>query len=101
MDDLLKRVADAGLALDRAEEAVEAGEHGAAREALDEVDEALAGLRERWPGMSAAERTLVGRTAAPLRARLDAARRRVAPLRAVSEAAPEVDPEQDEPPPAA
>ena len=105
MDDLLKRVADAGLALGAAEEALEAGEHSAARDAIDEAEAVLADLRARWPSMSAAERALVGRTASPLRARLEAARRRVAPLRAVSDAPAEVDPEQDTdpegPPPAA
>ena len=105
MDDLLKQLADAGLAVGAAEEAVEAGEHGAAREAIDRADEALADLRSRWPQMQAPERDLVGRTAGPLRARLDAVRRQVTPLRAVSQGAPEVDPEQDvepeAPPPAA
>ncbi|HYF28087.1 MAG TPA: hypothetical protein VD931_20250 [Baekduia sp.] len=95
MDDLLKRLADAGLAMEAAEAALEAGEHQAARDALDEADSQLALLRDRWPSMGAAERALVGRTAAPLRARLDAGRRRVAPLRAVSDAPVEVDPEQD------
>lgn len=101
MDELLKRVADASLAVGTAEEALEAGEQQAARDAIDEADALLAELRSRWPSMSSAERTLVGRTASPLRERLEAARRRVAPLRAVSDGAPEDDPEQDEPPPAA
>jgi hypothetical protein len=95
MDDLLKRVAEAGLALGAAEEALEEGRSSVARDALDETDEILAELRGRWPQMNGAERAMVGRTAAPLRGRLEAARRRVPPLRAVSESAPEVDPEQD------
>ncbi|WP_205695943.1 hypothetical protein [Conexibacter sp. SYSU D00693] len=107
MDDLLKRVADAGLHVTAAEEALDAGERQSAEDALDAADAELTALRERWPAMGAAERTVVGRTAGPVRARLDAARKRLPPVRAVSQAPVEVDPEQDEapeddgPPPAA
>jgi hypothetical protein len=45
--------------------------------------------------MSPAERTLVGRTAAPLRSRLDAAQARLPRRSALSEGAPESDPEED------
>lgn len=95
MDELLKRVADAGLAVGAAEEALERGEPSAARDAVDEADAVLADLRASWPGMDAAQRALVGRTAAPIRQRLEDARRRLPPLRAVSQAAAEVDPEQE------
>ncbi len=105
MDDLLKRVADGAMAVGTAEEALERGEPSAAREAVDEADAVLADLRAKWPGMDAAQRALVGRTAAPVRDRLEAVRRALPPLRAVSEAPVDVDPEQDVdpdgPPPAA
>ena len=72
VDVYLKLLADAGLALADAEEAAGAGENGQAGEAIDRSDEALTALRDAWAAMSPAERTLVGRTAAPaMRARLD------------------------------
>jgi hypothetical protein len=95
MDELLKRLAEASLAQDAAEEALEEGEATQASEHLDEVDAILADLRDRWKDMSAPERKIVGSNAAPLRERLDRARRRLPKRSALSEAAPEVDPEQE------
>src|SRR4029079_17752722 len=71
VDVYLKLLADAGLALADAEEAAGAGENGQAAEATDGWNETLTALRDAWGAMSPAERTLVGRTAAPMRARLD------------------------------
>jgi hypothetical protein len=95
MDDLLKLAADAGHDVSLAEEALEEGAHDSARDALDRALETLAALRERWPGMSPAERAVVGASAKAVRGRLDAAAGRVPPRRALSEGAPEVDSEQE------
>lgn len=95
MDELLKRLAEASLALGAAEEALEESAAGTAEEHLDEADAILADLRARWKDMSRPERAIVGTNAAPLRERLDAARRRIPKRSALSEAAPVVDPEED------
>jgi len=97
----LKVLAEASLAVERAEAAAGEGAFTAAREALDEAELELAELRGRWPAMSAAERTLVGRAAAPVRRRLDALAGRMPRSRALSDAAPEHDPEQERDPAAA
>ena len=97
----LKVLAEASLAVERAEAAAGDGAYTAAREALDEAELELAALRERWPAMSAAERTLVGRAAAPVRRRLDALAGRMPRSSALSDAAPEDDPEQERDPAAA
>ena len=98
MDEHLKLLAEAGLALSEAEDSIQADERGAASDALDRADAHLASLRERWTSMGAAERTIVGKAAAPLRTRLDAAHRQLKPRAALSQGAPERDPEQDEDP---
>ena len=97
----LKVLAEASLAVERAEAAAGDGAFTAAREALDEAELELAALRERWPTMSAAERTLVGREAAPVRRRLDTLAGRMPRSSALSDAAPEDDPEQERDPAAA
>src|ERR687887_2230395 len=97
----LKVLAEASLAVDRAETAAGDGAFTAAREAVDEAERELAVLRARWAGMSSAERTLVGRAAAPIRRRLDALSRRMPRASALSDAAPEEDPEQERDPAAA
>ena len=97
----LKVLAEASLAVERAEAAAGDGAFTAAREALDEAELELAALRERWPTMSAAERTLVGRAAAPVRRRLEALAGRMPRSSALSDAAPEDDPEQERDPAAA
>ena len=99
MDALLKELADASMALGAAEEALEEGAHTSARDQLDDAAARLGVLRERWPELSGAERALVGKTAAPLRTRLDAARARLPKAAALTEVAPApADPEEDEEP---
>jgi hypothetical protein len=99
MDALLKELADASMALGAAEEALEEGAFSRARDGLDDAAALLAALRARWPELSSAERSLVGRTAAPLRVRLDAARARLPKTSALSEIAPTPsDPEEEDEP---
>jgi hypothetical protein len=101
MDLDLKALAEASLAVERAEVAAGEGAFTAAREALDDAERQLVALRERWPTMGGAERALVGRAAAPIRRRLDAIARRVPRLSALSAATPEHDPEEEQDPAAA
>jgi hypothetical protein len=95
VDAYLKLLAEAGLELSAAEEAAGCGEIGQAGDALDRAGEALAGLRADWPAMTPAERAIVGRAAAPLRARLDDVRARLPKRVALSEGAPERDPDEE------
>ncbi len=95
MDALLKELADASMAVGAAEEALEEGARSSARDQADDAAARLAALRERWSELSAAERGIVGRTAAPLRARLDVVQARLPGAPALSEVAPEADPEQE------
>jgi hypothetical protein len=81
MDSVLKQLADAGLALAEADEAVAAGAHARAAERLDSAADALAGVRAAWPELGAGQRALVAGTATPLRRRLDRARALIAPPR--------------------
>lgn len=99
MDVLLKRLADASLSVDAAETAIADGATLTAVDALDAVDAELAELRAAWPGMKPAERTVIARPAAEIRARLDAARRRVPKVSALSEGTPESDPDEEGEPP--
>lgn len=108
MDAHLKRLAEIGLDLTAAEEALAEGANTTARDALDRAADGLAALRDAWPTLSAPEREVVGATAAPLRARLDAARGRLPRLVALAdvpdaERAPDPDDEtlDDPDPPAA
>ncbi|MEA2252629.1 MAG: hypothetical protein QOJ82_1134 [Solirubrobacteraceae bacterium] len=101
MDVELKMLADASLAVERAEAEAGEGAFTAAREALDEAERGLQALRERWPAMSAGERAVVGRAAGVVRERVDALARKLPRPVALSQAAPEHDPEQDEDPAAA
>lgn len=111
MDVHLKRLAEIGLELTAAEEALDEGANQTARAALDRAADGLDALRAAWPTLSAGERTVVGSTAAPFRARLDAARKRLPRLAAVADV-PDgervADPDEDDlgddaapPPPAA
>jgi len=95
VDALLKELADASMAVGDAEEALAEGANLTARERLDDAAATLATLRERWPTLSAAERGVVGKTAAPLRARLDAAQARLPKLSALREVPAEPDCEHD------
>ena len=101
VDGHLKLLAEVSLAVEWAETAVGDGGFTGAREALDEAEEGLQILRERWPEMGAAERALVGRAAGPVKQRLDAVAGRLPRPSALSEVAPEHDPEQEQDPAAA
>lgn len=98
MDALLKLAADAGVEVSAAETALEEGAAGTARDALDRADDALAALRERWPQMSAAERAVIGEAARVVRTRRDLLAARLPPVRTVTEADGEIDPEQESDP---
>ena len=98
MDALLKLAADAAVEVSAAETALAEGEAGEAREALDRADDALAALRERWSGMSAAERAVIGEAAGSVRARRDALAARMPATRTVSDGVAELDPEQERDP---
>jgi hypothetical protein len=91
MDAHLKLLADTALHVSAAEEALDAGDHAPAGEALARADEGLAELRSRWPSMTPQERALIGRAAGPVRARLDAARGRLARRGAPAERRPRQD----------
>ena len=95
MDAELKLLADTGLLVTEAEEALAAGDPGPARAALDRAGDGLAELRVRWPTLPASQRAVVGAAAGPVRARLDAALARLPRRVALSDATPEADPEQD------
>ena len=97
----LKLLAEVSLAVERAETAAGDGGFTGAREALDEAEAGLQVLRERWPEMGAAERALVGRAAAPVKQRLDAVALRLPRPSALTQAAPEHDPEEEQDPAAA
>lgn len=101
MDAHLKHLADTALEIGVAEEALDAGDPGPARPALERAQGGLAVLRSRWPEMSATERAVVGRAAGPVRARLDAALARLPPRAALSEGSPEHDADEDVDPTAA
>ena len=95
MDDHLKLLAEASLDVTAAEEALDESAFHTARERLDSVDVKLEELRRRWLAMGAAERALITPAAKEIRARLDAAARRVPKVSALSQGSDEVDPEQE------
>jgi hypothetical protein len=101
VDEHLKLLADTALDVTAAEEALDGGDPGTARAAIERAQAGLSDLRGRWPAMGPAERTLVGRAAAPVRTRLDAAAARLPKRIALSEAPPERDAEEDVDPAAA
>ncbi|MCW3038114.1 MAG: hypothetical protein JWM31_19 [Solirubrobacterales bacterium] len=88
MDAHLKSLANISMALSAAEEFLDDSANLNARDQLDAAAEGLSELRGRWPEMSPAERTVVGKTAAPLRDRLDAGRARLPKLSALTQVAP-------------
>jgi DNA-binding transcriptional MerR regulator len=99
VDLALRTLADAGLALDAAEEALAAGEATVAEERLAEVDDQLAAVRERWADLSPAARAVTGPAGKQVRERRDALAKRLPKRRALSEAAPTApDPDEDRPP---
>jgi hypothetical protein len=101
MDAELKLLAEASLAVERAESAAGEGAFTGAREALDEAAHRLEDLRRRWATMPAGTRAVVGPTAATVRVRGDALAAKLPRPTALSLAAPEHDPEEDEDPAAA
>ncbi|HYV14920.1 MAG TPA: hypothetical protein VE972_02745 [Conexibacter sp.] len=98
MDALLKLAADAGVEVSAAEAALEDGTPAAARDALDRADDALAALRDRWPQMSPAERSVIGEAAAAIRRRRDEVAARVPAARPLTDGIAELDPEQERDP---
>jgi hypothetical protein len=95
VDTALRTLADAALALDAAEEALDAGEPTAAEEHLATIDAALATVREAWPALSQPARAVVGPAGKDVRARHDALARRLPKRRALSDGTPET-PDPDE-----
>jgi hypothetical protein len=99
VDVALRALADAGLALDAAEEALGADEATVAEERIAEVDEHLASVRAQWPELSAAARAVAGPTGRSVRERRDSLAGRLPKRRALSETAPTApDPEEDRDP---
>jgi len=98
MDVLLKLAADAGVEVSAAEVAIDAGDFGEAREALDRAEDALAALREQWPAMSAAERSVIGDAAVAVRTRRDLLAARLPAVGTVTDGVAELDPEQERDP---
>lgn len=97
----LKQLGDVGLAVAEAEAAAAEGAHQGAQDALERTDLLLGQLREAWPGMSAAERRVVGPAARSVRERRDAVAARLPRRRALTEVPAEEDPEQERDPEAA
>lgn len=95
MDAALRTLADAGLALDAATEALDAGEPTTAEEQLDVAGDALEALRAAWPGLPPSSRAIIGPAGKEIRERREALVRRLPRRRALSDGAPEVDPEQE------
>ena len=94
----LKTLAGISLALSSAEELLDDGANTSAREPLDRAADGLAALRAQWPQLSVGERALIGRTAAPLRDRLDAARARLPRMSTLTQVAPEPGDEDEDGP---
>jgi len=95
MDSELKLLADTALLVGEAEDALDAGDPGPARGALERAGDGLAELRRRWPGLSVPQRAVVGAAAGPVRGRLDAALARLPRRVALAEGAPEPDADED------
>lgn len=95
MDTHLKMLAEAGLQVEAAEAAIAETAYQNAREALDIAEEQLAALREGWPEMTTSERRIVGGTAPPLKARIEAAAKLIPKRTTLTEVAEEADPEQE------
>jgi hypothetical protein len=98
MDVHLKSLADASLEVAAAETSVAEEAFHSAGEQLDAAALRLADLRAAWPDMSAAERIVVGPSAASVRVRLDAARAQIPRLSALSVGAAVSDPEEEQQP---
>lgn len=95
MDVPLEQLAAVSEAIGRGEDAVEEQAWSSAREALDDADQALDGLRDAYREMGQRERATLGAIAGPLRSRRDAFAARIPKPQAVSDGAAVDDPEQD------
>jgi hypothetical protein len=95
VDDLLKALAAVALDVSAAEMALDEGAPSAATERLQEADDGLAALRDRWAQLGARERRVLGAAATPVRQRLDAARARLPRRTALTIVAAEHDVEQE------
>ena len=97
MDGHFNRLAEAGLAVSAAEDALAAGAHQGAQDGLDDTDAHLEALRAAWPRMSPTERRVIGTAARGIRERRDAIAARLPRHRtlAVLPAEPDVEEEAD------
>ncbi len=95
LNDVLKALAEVGLAVSSAEEAVAEGRPREAAALLDEAEEGLAALRARWPELGPRERRALGAAAAPVRRRLDEARSGLPRVTTLSVGVSEVDAEEE------
>lgn len=101
MDVPLEQLAAVSEAIGRGEDAVEEQAWSSAREALDDADQALDGLRDAYREMGQRERATLGAIAGPLRARRDTFAARIPKPQTVSDGSAVHDPEQDADPEAA
>jgi hypothetical protein len=99
VDDALRTLAEAGLALDAAAEALAAGERTEAETLLEQADAALAAARACWPELTAPARAVIGPAGRDLRERRDGLARRLPKRRSLSDGAPlPPDPDEERPP---
>jgi len=101
LNDVLKSLAEVGLGVSGAEEALAEGRPREAAALLDGAEEGLAELRARWPELGPRERRALGAAAAPVRRRMDDARRRLPRTATLSVGIAEADPEEELDPAAA
>ena len=85
MDVALRTLADAGLALDAADEALAAGEVTTAEEHLAAAGDALATVRSSWGDLPKAARAVVGPAGKDVKERHDALVKRLPKRRSLSE----------------
>lgn len=95
MDVPLEQLAAVSEAIGRGEDAVEQQAWSSAREALDDADRMLDGLRDAYREMGRRERATLGAIAGPLRSRRDAFAARIPKPQAVSDGSVVHDPEQE------
>lgn len=95
---MFKQLADASLEVESAEAALAEQAFHRAAEHLDAAAHLLDELRAGWPQLTAAERAVVGPEAAGVKQRMEAGRRRVPRLSALTVGTPESDPEEEQEP---
>ena len=101
VDAHLKLLAEVSLAVERAEAAAGEGGFTGAREALDEAEAGLQALRERWPEMGGSGARAGGAGGGSGEAAPRCRGTRDAAASALTEVAPEHDPEEEQDPAAA